>query len=60
MRIPVTPFLLALVLLEGTALATFSYRPVWPLGVLATANLLYSGYREFYHNGRPVVLWRRK
>lgn len=60
MKIPVTPFLVSLALLEGTAFATFNYRPVWPLGILATANFIYSGYRELYHNGRPVVLWRRK
>lgn len=59
MKIPVMPFLWSLALLEGTAFATFNYANVWPLGILATANFMYSGYRSLYHHGRPLVLWQR-
>lgn len=60
MRLPVIPFLASLILLEGAAFATFAYRGAWPVGILTTLNFIYSGYREFFHNGRPATLWRRK
>jgi hypothetical protein len=53
------PFLWSLASLEGAAFATFAYANVWPLGILATCNFMYSGHRCLYHHGRPVVLWRR-
>lgn len=59
MKIPVVPFLWSLAALEGTAFTTFAYTGTWPLGILATANFLYSGYRSLYYHGRPLVLWQR-
>lgn len=60
MKVPVVPFLPSLALLEGAVCASFAYRGCWPLGVLAAANFTYSTHREIWHNGRPLVVWRRK
>lgn len=60
MKVPVTPFLGSLILLEVVVCASIANTAFAWLGIPATVNAAYSTYREVWHNGRPLVVWRRK